>query len=100
MLATSTERLNLQQLALSLAGLAQIKWLEGQQKPAAVLLGAADALTDDGDLLPFSWFTEEWQEIRAELRPMVDDEAWKRGRAMSSSEAVDYVLNRQTPKSY
>jgi hypothetical protein len=40
----------LQQLVLNLAGLAQIKWLEGQQEPAAILLGAAGNLANAGDL--------------------------------------------------
>lgn len=82
------------QLVLSLAGLAKIKCLEGHEESAAVLLGAADALTNDGDLLPFFWFTEEWQQIVAELRPVVGDEAWGRGRAMTLAEAVDYALGK------
>ena len=66
----------MQQLVLSLAGLAQIKWIEGQQKPAAVLLGAADTLANAGDLLPFYWFTPSTFDELECLFPALNDTDW------------------------
>jgi len=57
-------------------------------------LGASEAMVEEGDLLPFSWFTDEWQEILSDLRPQMEQERWKLGRALSAAQAVDLALSQ------
>lgn len=82
------------QIALSLAGLSKLAWHHGREEAAAMLLGASEAMVEEGDLLPFSWFTDEWQEILSDLKPHMNQETWKQGRTLSGEQVVDFALSR------
>jgi tetratricopeptide (TPR) repeat protein len=82
------------QIALSLAGLGKLAWLEGDAQEAALLLGASEAMVERDDLLPFAWFTDEWRQIMTDLKPGLEGESWERGRVLSGPQAIDHALRQ------
>jgi serine/threonine protein kinase/tetratricopeptide (TPR) repeat protein len=82
------------QIAICLAGMGNLAWMNGQEKGAAQLLGASESLTERGNYLPFSWFTNEWQQWIDELKPTLHGDYWHQGRVMTGQQAIAYALGQ------
>jgi len=82
------------QIALCLAGLGKLAWNRGDNEESAMLLGASEAMVESGDLLPFAWFSDEWRQIMADLKPKLEGQRWERGRNMQGPQVLDYALRQ------